>query len=190
MADRDLTVGYVFLTKRPKDHTRWPQCYHDRELAEKAPNRVTAIAAVTFDADGNIVDDELTAAVNEAAEERGAREQCERHIIKLQEQLGAQMGHEQNISQKWQRMIAEVTQELRLRTKGKVSSACSCPIGTCLQYGGTAADGACWLQWAEAYILRRAGEIRIDAIRSLANHPARLAAVARGEGDKPLNPEK
>ena len=179
---------YVFLMRRAQDGQAWPAVYETRELAEKALGRTTAIAELCFDEDGNVLDLLLDAARQAAARAEGERDQAYSQVAKLQEQLGAQMGHEQNISAKWQRLIEDVNQELRLRTKAKVSSACSCPIGTCLEWGGTKQEGACWFQWAEGHILKRAGELRVDFLRQMANHPARIAAIASGDGDKPLNP--
>jgi len=179
---------YVFLMRRAHDGQAWPVVYEAREAAEKALGRTTAIADLCFDEDGNVVNLELYAARQAMARAQGERDQANAQIAKLQEQLGAQMAHEQVISQKWQHMIQDVNQELRLRAKAKLSSACSCPIGTCLEWGGTKQEGACWFQWAEGHILKRAGELRIDFLRQMANHPARVAAVADGRGDEPLNP--
>jgi len=44
---------YVFFTKRPIDSQPWPLVYTDRELAEKAPHRVTAIVEVHVPAPGD-----------------------------------------------------------------------------------------------------------------------------------------
>lgn len=44
---------YVFLAQREHDKRAWPCVYEDRELAERAPSRVTAIAEVSFDENGN-----------------------------------------------------------------------------------------------------------------------------------------
>ena len=134
---------YVFLVKRDQDREAWPAVYTNRELAEGALGRVTAIAEVRFDGTGSVTHFELDNARQDKARAEGERDQAYSQVAKLQEQLGAQMGHEQLISQKWQR---KVNQELRLRTKAKVSSACSCPSGVCLEWGGTKQAGACWFQ--------------------------------------------
>lgn len=44
---------YVFLVKRDQDREAWPAVYTNRELAEGALGRVTAIAEVSFDRNGN-----------------------------------------------------------------------------------------------------------------------------------------
>jgi len=44
---------YVFLVKRDQDREAWPAVYTNRELAESALGRVTAVAEVFFDENGN-----------------------------------------------------------------------------------------------------------------------------------------
>lgn len=80
---------------------------------------------------------------------------------------------------KYKTRLEAATQELRLITKARLTSGCGCPIGTCLNYKNSILEGACWVQWAEAYVMKRQGELQIDAIRSQANHPARIAAADR-----------
>lgn len=184
----ELTTAYVFLVKRPKDHKAWPSVYHDKELALAAPNRVSAIAEVSFTEEGQIIEPAFQMLRSQFDELQGRLDEARGQVAKLQEQLGAQMGHEQNIAAKWRKLVEDVNTELRLRAKAKLSSACSCPIGVCLEWGGVKQDGACWFQWAEGHILKRAGELRIDFLRQMACHPARVAAIAQGHGDEPLNP--
>lgn len=80
---------------------------------------------------------------------------------------------------KYRTRLEAATQELRMVTKAGLTSGCGCPIGQCLKWGGDSRMGACWAEWAEAYVMKRQGEIRIDVIRTQANHPARIAAADR-----------
>lgn len=86
---------------------------------------------------------------------------------------------------KYKSRLEAATQELRLITKAGLTSGCGCPIGKCLNYGSSVLAGACWFQWAEAHVLKRRAEIRLDEIYSQANHPARIAAANRARTEDP-----
>ena len=39
-------ICYVFLIQRPQDKTPWPVVYSNKELADKAPDRVSEVAVL------------------------------------------------------------------------------------------------------------------------------------------------
>lgn len=79
----------------------------------------------------------------------------------------------------WRDKFQATAVELRLLQKTGLMSGCGCPIGVCLGGASTASRGACWVQWAEGFVMKRRGELIIDELRTQASHPARVAAAQR-----------
>lgn len=91
---------------------------------------------------------------------------------------------------KWRDRAEATAVELRLLNKTGLHSGCGCPIGVCLYKGSTALNGACWVEWAEGFVLKRRGEVRIDELRTQASHPARVAAAQRERTPTDAAPEQ
>lgn len=91
---------------------------------------------------------------------------------------------------KWRDKFEAAAVELRLRQKTGLTSGCTCPIGVCLGGRSTALEGACWVAWAEGWVLKRTGEIKIDELRTQASHPARVAAALRARSLGLTGPKK
>lgn len=77
---------------------------------------------------------------------------------------------------KYRAKLEQCMAEIHLLRKAGLHSGCSCPIGVCLQTN-RATDGECWVRWADAYVMKRRGEILIDELQTQARHPARIAAA-------------
>jgi hypothetical protein len=117
------------------------------------------------------------------AHARGLQSACDAQRALIADQRQEIRGYiEQDViaGKKWRDKFEAAAVEVRLLRKTGLSSGCSCPIGVCLGAGkSTALGGACWVQWAEGFVLKRRGELIIDELRTQASHPARVAAAQR-----------
>ena len=77
---------------RAQDGQAWPAVYENRELAEKALGRTTAIAPLCFDEDGNVLDLLLDAARRATAHAEGERDEARAELAILRQLMLHQPG--------------------------------------------------------------------------------------------------
>jgi hypothetical protein len=84
------------------------------------------------------------------------------------------------VKQKWEAIVNAARHELRLAQKG-LTSGCGCPVGQCLGLPANDRMMACWKQWALSAAMVQSCNNHMDALRTLAVHPARIAAHDRNK---------
>ena len=103
----------------------------------------------------------------------------EKQLVRAKEELTGHQLREQGTIDKWRTRNQTLATELQLAQVG-LTSGCGCPIGECQKRGTD--EGSCWLQWAEAHVLRRMANMRIGDLQNASRHPSRFRQAREVSG--------